>query len=95
MYFYAYWDYSEIARHKFIEVCKEYNYPFTCVDCESKEGVDMSIKYGIKMCPRVGIFFKGKLVQVVNGRCAAKYIRKHTVKNGDKYFLSWENEKKG
>lgn len=93
MYFHAYWDSAETSKRKFAEACKEYNYPFTFVDCETKEGLDLSIKYGIKMCPRVGIFYKGKLMKIINGKYAANYIVSNTVLDGGKYRLIWKNEK--
>lgn len=66
-YFFAYWDKNERPRREFVRECRERNISFTTVDCEDADGVEMSIKYGVKFCPQVLILKKGKVIERLKG----------------------------
>ena len=58
-YYYAYWDNAEKEKYAVKDFCYVNNYLFNDIDCETKDGVNESIKNNVKLLPQV-IVYKGK-----------------------------------
>lgn len=58
-YYYAYWDNAEKEKYAVKDFCYVNNYLFNDIDCETKDGVNESIKKNVKLLPQV-IVYKGK-----------------------------------
>jgi hypothetical protein len=69
VYYYAHWDGNQENKERFVETCKTLDVPFETVDCETPDGVEESIKKGIKMLPMVVFYKKRKEI----GRCKGNY----------------------
>lgn len=80
MYFHAYWDGNFELKNAFVETCKALRIPFETVDCETELGVSLSCKYGVKLCPTVLIFEKGKEVYRGRGKDALLELQNHIKK---------------
>lgn len=63
LYFYAYWDKNYELKDLFYEECKKRNIFFDCVDVETEEGLGVSCKYNVKLCPYVIVFDNGKEIK--------------------------------
>lgn len=84
MYFYAYWDECPKAKRNFIKKCKRENLRFKAIDCETKEGVELSCKYQVRMAPAMLVVENGEKLFTCCGQDAISCI--------DEY-LSSQNEK--
>lgn len=62
MYFFADWDNNFSFKSEMFEECKARNIYFDCIDCETPEGVALSIKYKVKLCPYIILMKNGKEV---------------------------------
>ena len=58
-YYYAYWDNAEKEKYAVKDFCYENRFTFNAIDCETKDGVNESIKNNVKLLPQV-VVFKGK-----------------------------------
>lgn len=65
-YFFAYWDNNYELKNQFIDTCKAMKIHSECIDCETKDGVTLSCKYNVKLCPTILIFKNNK--EVYRGR---------------------------
>lgn len=63
MFFYANWDGTTKMKDLLFSLCKERDYWFEAVDCESKEGVFLSKYHGVKLCPYIIMFKNEKEVK--------------------------------
>lgn len=52
-YFYAYWDNCEKEKWGVKRFCEDNAMKFNQIDCETSEGVNESIKSGVKLLPQV------------------------------------------
>lgn len=74
MYFYAHWDGCTKYKNEFVRVCKDKNINYILVDVETEDGLRVSKKYNVKMCPRVVVIEDGKVINTLNGRSAYTMI---------------------
>lgn len=62
MYFYAEWDNNFTFKGELFELCRERNIYFDAIDCETPEGIALSTKYNVKLCPYIIMMHNGKEV---------------------------------
>jgi hypothetical protein len=70
LFFYAYWDGSYNERNEFVDECKALGMPFEMIDVETEDGLKASLKYDVKMCPRVLFVRNNRVIGRENGKSA-------------------------
>ena len=76
-YYYAYWDNAEKEKYAVKDFCYENRFTFNAIDCETKDGVNESIKNSVKLLPQVVVYDGKKEIFRVKG----KNILKNCAKN--------------
>ena len=67
-YYYAYWDNAEEEKYAVRDFCYGNRFKFNAIDCETKDGVNESIKNRVKLLPQVVLSNGGKEIFRVKGR---------------------------
>lgn len=53
VYFFADWDNNYQLKNDMYNECKKNGIFFDDIDCDTEKGVQVSIKYGVKLCPYI------------------------------------------
>ena len=53
VYFFADWDNNYQLKNDMYNECKKNGIFFDDIDCDTDKGVQVSIKYGVKLCPYI------------------------------------------
>ena len=78
LYFYAMWDNNAFEKlNKFYDEVKRLKVPFEVVDVETEEGVQKSIRYGVRNVPTILYTQKGKEIDRDKGNTAYERIQYH------------------
>lgn len=60
VYFFAKWDGNYETHETCREVCEARGWKMRSIDCETRRGVEESIKYNVKLCPYIIVYDHNK-----------------------------------
>lgn len=67
-YFFSDWDNNpETKKKEFVEECKSHNMRYELIDVESEQGVNLSIKYGVRNVPTIIFMHNNNVLEKVAG----------------------------
>ena len=81
-YYYAYWDNAEKEKYAVKDFCYENRFTFNAIDCETKDGVNESIKNSVKLLPQVVVYDGKKEIFRVKGRNLLKKLCEELYEHG-------------
>lgn len=80
LYFYAEWDGRYKERFHMARICHNNGIKLNFIDCETQYGINMSIRYGVRLCPTVLVFENDIETMRLNGAVANDIIREKYIK---------------
>lgn len=80
-YCYAYWCNASVKlKETFVEVCNDLGMKWEIINVEAVDGVDFSIKYGVRNVPAIVVLEDGKEVEKYKGNsCCLDMLNEKSV----------------
>ena len=81
-YYYAYWDNAEKEKYAVKDFCYGNRFTFNAIDCETRDGVNESIKNSVKLLPQVVVYDGKKEIFRVKGKNLLKKLCEELYEHG-------------